>query len=495
MNNEINPTETKKPIMKDWFKVDTHGLAVQMEELGTARLSAELVSNSFDEDTVKNIIVDIQKHGKIIHVKVIDDGAGFVDKREIDTIFADSRRRTDPTKRGRFNFGTKQFISICEDAYVKTGYTQVIFKGAKKIEKRLNTKFVGVEIFGRIRSSIQSKEDILEFFDRIAVPEDKTLTINGVTKEPTPIVKSFKAKLKTPIASGKYQKLKELQRETECYLYTPQGNVSFLYEKGIPITKLDDNIRWDIDIQQKVPQVTSRNVVKASYLKSVYTAIAENCQDIITENDAGETWVSDALENTSAETSKELLTKRFGTDKIAVASSTDYRANERAESQGWHLVRSGELNSDITGNLKQGGNLVYAGKEFATSAWEFAELVEETKEMKFFAKFCKAVARDTIHKEIAVLFVTTKETDELADYGHNTMRWNVRNMGGKDVFTEPYNASVLGILIHELSHDQYGCNNGFAHHSHEYQNELERIAGICFQKGIDHWLKKVKVYN
>ena len=132
------------------------------------------------------------------------------------------------------------------------------------------------------------------------------MTINGVTKEPTPIVKTFTAKLKTPVASGKYQRLRELQRETDCYLYTPQGNVSFLYEKGIPITQLDDNIRWDIDVQQKVPQVTERNVVKASYLKSVYTAIAENCQDLITESDAGETWVSDALENTSAETSKEL---------------------------------------------------------------------------------------------------------------------------------------------------------------------------------------------
>ncbi len=492
MNYEImnSEKETEKPTVRDWFKVDIHGLAVQMQELGTARLSAELLSNSFDEDSAHNVTVDIQKHGNIIHIKVNDDGNGFLDKKEIYTLFADSRRRTDPTKRGRFNFGTKQFLSICEDAYIKTGNIQVIFKGAKKVEKRLSKKFIGVEVFGRIRESIQSKDDILSFLDRIAVPTDKTLTINGVKKEPTPIVKSFKAKLKTPVANGKYQRLRELQRETDCYLYTPQGNVSFLYEKGIPITQLDDNIRWDIDVQQKVPQVTERNVVKASYLKSVYTAIAENCQDLITVSDAGETWISDALENTSAETSKELLTKRFGTDKIAIASSTDYHANERAEANGWHLIRSGELNSDITSNLKEDGNLVYAGKEFATTAWEFAIPVKETTEMQFFAKVCKAVAKDTIHKDIDVLFVTTKETQELASYGQNTMNWNVRNMGGKNVFTQPYNASILGILVHELSHDKYGCNNGFAHHSYEYQSELERIAGICFLKGIDYYVKK-----
>jgi len=492
MNYETKTTEkeTEKPTMKDWFKVDTHGLAVQMQELGTARLSAELISNSFDEDSVHNITVDIQKHGNIIHIKVNDDGNGFLDKKEIYTLFADSRRRTDPTKRGRFNFGTKQFLSICEDAYIKTGNIQVIFKGAKKVEKRLSKKFIGVEVFGRIRESIQSKDDILSFLDRIAVPTDKTLTINGVTKEPTPIVKTFTAKLKTPIASGKYQRLRELQRETDCYLYTPQGNVSFLYEKGIPITQLDDNIRWDIDVQQKVPQVTERNVVKASYLKSVYTAIAENCQDLITEDDAGETWVSDALENTSAETSKTLLTKRYGTDKIAIASTTDYRANERAEEAGYHLLRSGELNSDITGNLKEDGNLKYAGQEFATTAWEFAESVEATDEMQFFAKVCKTVALDTINKHIEVSFVTTKETEELATYGVNGLTWNVRNMGGKKAFTQPYYTSVLGILVHELAHDKVGQNNGFAHLSHEYLNEMERIAGVCFSRGIEYYVKQ-----
>jgi len=478
---------------KDWFKVDTQGLAVQMQELGTARLVAEIISNSFDEDSVTTIIVDIQKHGNIIHAKINDDGNGFLDKKEIYTLFADSRKRTDPTKRGRFNFGEKQFLSLCEDAYIKTGQWNVIFKGTKKVEKRLSKKFNGTEVFGRIRESIQTKDEILAFLDRIAVPSDKTLIVNDVKKETTPIVKTFTAKLKTPVAVSAYKPLRDQLRETEVHLYTPQDSIAFLYEKGIPITQLDDNIRWDIDVQQKVPQVTERNVVKASYLKSIYTAIAENCQDLITEDDASETWVSDALENTSEETSKALLTKRFGTDKIAVASTTDYRANERAEEAGYHLLRSGELNSDITGNLKSTGSLLYAGQAFSTTAWEFAESVDATDEMQFFAKVCKAVARDTIGKDVTVSFVTTKETEEAATYGHNAITWNVRNMGGKKAFTQPYSGSVLGILVHELAHDKVGQNNGFAHLSHEYLDEMERIAGICFYRGIDYYVKQCSV--
>ena len=37
------------------FEVDAKGFKVQMEEIGSARLIAELVSNSFDEDSVENV--------------------------------------------------------------------------------------------------------------------------------------------------------------------------------------------------------------------------------------------------------------------------------------------------------------------------------------------------------------------------------------------------------------------------------------------------------
>ena len=85
-----------------------------------------------------------------------------------------------------------------------------------------------------------------------------------------------------------------------------------------------------MDVQQKGPQVPERNVSKTpAYLKAIYTAVAENCLDIITEDDASETWVSDALEKTTAETSTTLMEKRYGTDKIAI-EGTDTEANERA---------------------------------------------------------------------------------------------------------------------------------------------------------------------
>ena len=56
------------------FEVDAKGFKVQMEEIGTPRLCAEIISNPLDEDSVKNIKVHITKHGELLHVKVNDVG-------------------------------------------------------------------------------------------------------------------------------------------------------------------------------------------------------------------------------------------------------------------------------------------------------------------------------------------------------------------------------------------------------------------------------------
>lgn len=493
MTKQNKDVENDKVLSKDWFKVDTEGFKIQMMEIGIAKLICEIISNSFDEDSVKNIKVEIEKHGNVFHVKVNDDGDGFKDPKEIFTLYADSYKRVDPTKRGRFNLGEKQFIALCLDAYIKTGNKNVVFKGKNRKIKKLSKEFKGTEVFGRIKPETEtSKDDVLNFLERIAVPNDKKLFVNGVEKLPIEIVKSFHAKLKTPIASkGKYQRLVNRERDTEVQLIglSSDDKEGWLYEKGIPICPLVDKIRWNINVQQKVPQVMERNVVNAGYLKSLYSAISENCIEMITNEDAGQGWVSDALESTSVNISRKLLEKRYGNENIII-SGIDYRANERAVELGNHLIGGNELSKEIKANLLSNGVLDYASKKFDIDEIEIAESVEENSSMKFFAEICKEVARDSINKEISVRFVSTTHTNELASYGGNRLSWNISSLG-KNRFDNPDNPKLLGILIHELAHDKFGSNEGFAHLSNEYLREQERIAGICFSKGISYYVLQI----
>tara|TARA_R110002012_G_scaffold64769_1_gene170235 strand:+ start:22649 stop:24115 length:1467 start_codon:yes stop_codon:yes gene_type:complete len=477
---------------KNWFNVSTQGLKVQCEEIGLKRLTAELIANSFDENSVSKIEVTIKKFGEIFHIRVDDDGEGFKKISDAFTLFDDSGKRIDPTKRGRFNLGEKQWISLCKFAQIDSGKIRITFddKGrhSEKIAWNNNCK-----IFGEIRNKELTSADLVNYLNGIIVPKNKILTINGDIAIPKTISNEFKTELPTPVASGKFQKLRNLKRETALMLYEiEQDEQAWLYEQGIPVCKLEDNFEWHVNVHQKIPQVSERNVVKASYLKLIYTAIAEKCTDLIDEDNAGSKWISDALENTNEETTKVILNQKFGTDKIMIAG-TDYRANEKAMEAGYKLVKGSELNMDIKSNLKESNLIDYTSKVFSSNNFVGAEVVEPTENMKFFAKVCNEIAEDTIDKSIKVGFITT-EVKEVANYGGDTLTWNMRFCGGKKAFDDfENNAYLLGVVIHELAHDKIGNNEGFAHLSHEYLHEQERIAGICFKHGIDYYINRARI--
>ena len=57
----------------------------------------------------------------MVEVTVKDDSPeGFRNITHAYTLFADTYKRRDPTKRGRFNLGEKQVIAICKRAIVMT---------------------------------------------------------------------------------------------------------------------------------------------------------------------------------------------------------------------------------------------------------------------------------------------------------------------------------------------------------------------------------------
>ena len=70
------------------------------------------------------------------------------------------------------------------------------------------------------------------------------------------------------------------------------------------------------------------------------------------------------------------------------------------------------------------------------------------------------------------------------------MKIAIKTLGKKAFEVYPPSANILGILIHELAHDKYGQHDGTAHLSHDYLHEMQRIAGICFSKGLEHFIKE-----
>lgn len=477
------------------FEIDDKGFKTQMSEVPLWRLIQEIISNSFDEKAVTKIDCEIKydKLDNVFMVEIKDDGNGFKNIKDIFTLYGDSYKRTNPEQSGRYNEGEKRFLAVAQKGFVITKNTRIDFDDYGRKDSHVsNTKGTVVSaLFKRKDFEEESLEDIIRNIHRVAVPDGKELWVNDDFIEPKQLVKKFKAELFTVKASGPNSKLVQIKRETWVYLYKKIDEKPIIYERGIPVQELEESLQWHVDIRQKIPQTTDRNVVSDKYLHKLYSIITENTLDLITDNQSDSNWINDGLKfQKKPEVIKAVMRKKYGTDQVMIRSTTDSEANERAESNGVHLISGSELDPLVRENLKSLEVLKFAGQEYVTDHFETAKTVEPNEDMELFTKVVKAVARDTIHKDIKVEYVTTSRTNELAQYGQRTMTWNVKVCGGKKAF-DILNPTMIGILIHELAHDKFGNHEGFAHLSHDYLHEMERIAGIVGSKGIDFWIDLV----
>jgi len=124
--------------MRSTFEVDKKGLAQLVRRRGGIhRAVEELISNAQDEDVTHIDVRFEHVRGRTYRIAVEDDSPeGFKDITHAYTLFAPSYKKSDPAKRGRFNFGEKWVIAICESARISTTSGTVIFKGNKRRRSR-----------------------------------------------------------------------------------------------------------------------------------------------------------------------------------------------------------------------------------------------------------------------------------------------------------------------------------------------------------------------
>ena len=115
----------KQTTQANWFDVDRKGLAKLLERRGKEFLVFELLQNAWDED-VKVVTAELRrvagaKRGRrYVLIVQDDDPEGFTDLAHAYTLFADSAKKVDVHKRGRFNLGEKLVLALCESATIVT---------------------------------------------------------------------------------------------------------------------------------------------------------------------------------------------------------------------------------------------------------------------------------------------------------------------------------------------------------------------------------------
>lgn len=467
-----------------WFDVDRDGLRDLVAGRDYGFVANELLQNAFDED-VSRVVVEVSPlRGGRISLVVSDDAPnGFSRLDHAWTLFASSKKKVDPTKRGRFNLGEKFVLAIADRALIVSTTGNVLFDAKGRTYGTDHKTAIGSRIEVSLRATAEQRDEILRAVRRILVPEGVELVLDdgtGPTTLPGRIpIAHAKTTLPTVLDSGDGV-LRSTRRATNVRIFeTREGLEGWIYELGIPVAKTGD--LYDYDVRQKIPLGTDRETISPAFLREVRAAVLDATRARLTPEDAISDWVADALQskNVSSPAVSAAMTARFGINRVAFDPS-DPEANRIAVSKGYTVVHGGSLPAETWENVRRAGDLPPAGRvtpsprPYSPDGTPLRDLPPEkiSAGMRTVAEVATKIAFLVLEgKKISVRLVSETTWPFAATYGPSgTLTFNVGRLG-RAFFDHPDAREILDLLVHEFGHE-YASN----HLSEDYYNALTKIA-------------------
>ena len=451
---------------RNWFSVDTEGLAQLQAGRPKWHTVRELVQNAFDEETTRVEVTIERLNNRTTQIRVEDDcPEGFKDLTDAFTLFGDTYKRTDPTKRGRFNLGEKQAIAQAQAATIETTKGTVIFDGTKRRTGRTKRQ-AGSAVTIILVCKVEEQNEMVKQAKRFVAPLGVSYLVNGEVVSAPAEYKTFAANaLKTvQLVDGA---LAESYRSTEVKLYVPVGK-AWLYELGIPVMEID--CKWSVDVQQKIPVAMDRDSVRENYLADIYAQVLNHTIDDIKPEESSESWARAGAGHfeCKTDTTKAIIQRRFG-DKVATYTPNDNRSNDEAIANGYKLVHASELSTCEWERVKQANAIQSSASLFGLTPGN-AKPIKPTDDMLRVAGLAKRIAKRTLGIDIAVEFIDLPGSHGIAWYGSRTLKFVVPLLP-ESFFTDPTAPEVVDLIIHELGHEKG------SHTERAYLDALTNIGG------------------
>jgi hypothetical protein len=452
----------------DWFKVDKEGLAKLLARrgggsgiTGIAWLLFELLQNAWDTDAseVKVKMTPI-KGRPLVEIEVVDDDYdGFADLAHAFTLFAESAKKSDPEKRGRFNIGEKLVLALCEEAKIVSTKGSIIFDKDGRREGKEKTK-IGSVFHGMVRMTRDDYDEVLRATKMLIAPHEKRTWVNGEELSEKPRISGFRVTLPTEKADDDGF-LRRTRRETLVQLHKPaEGETPFLYEMGIPVVELTGGEPWHVNIHQKVPLNADRDNVTPAYLRELRTAMLNHMHKFLKgEDDATKAWVRDAASdpNATKEAVQHVKTERFG-EKAVIQDPSDPEGTKKAMAEGYTVIPGGSLSKGEWDNIKRDGIVLPAGQVTPShpeksAATRVLSLDEETEGMRALKLLVADIGYALLGYKVYAAFIDSPGATVLATWGGGNINFNVPRLG-KKFFETGCTEAQVDLIIHELAHSK-----------------------------------------
>ncbi len=485
--------------MNDWFKVDKEGLRKLLERRGKQFAIFELIQNSWDTEA-KNVDVILEKiPGRPYADLVVKDDhpKGYTDLSHAYTLFAESEKKGDPTKRGWMNLGEKLVLSMCKRAEVRSTTGTIYFHEDGTMSQNDDDKTESGSVFeAEIRLTREEFDEVAAAFYELIPPKHctTTLTTNRAdSAETLPIRKpvcTFEASLPTHIADAEGL-MRRTTRKAMVEVYDPLGHEnededdwgSYLYEMGIPVVVTGD--RYDVNVMQKVPLNMDRDNVPPSYLKKLRALVLNHTANLLTEDESAESWVTNALESDDVEASavNTAMDKRFG-EKRASYDPNDPESSKNLMAKGYTIVHGRTLPEAAWDSVRRSG-AIRSSSSIAPTPKPYSDdpnappvkVVPREKwneGMQEIEKVARILAQHLIGvHDLQVRYVLPKQRGWGAACDGYNLDFNVTAMGYAYFQNwHDYPHKILSTLVHEFAHKKADD-----HLEHDFHKECTRMAG------------------
>lgn len=448
---------------KNWFEVDKGGLAKLLEKRGKEFVIYELVQNAWDTDahTAEVSLRASDVHG-MANLKVTDDHPeGWKDLTHAWTLFAESEKKGNPEKRGRFNLGEKLVLALCKEATIETTTGGVRFDGEGR--HSIKTKNPSGSVFtASVKMTKAEIEGVAKSVKRLLPPSGCATIFNGEKIPCRKPLREIEATLPTEIADAEGN-LRRSARKTkiEVVALLP-GEVATIFEMGIPVVELAGGDKWHYNIMQKVPLNSDRDNVTPSYLQEVRTLVLNEMYKELTPEDATNFAIRDALadEKVSKEAVETVMTLKYG-EKRVISDPSDPEANNIAVLQGYTVIPPRSLSKDEWENVRKYEAAKPAGQVTPSPRLKLAMNGEEIKYvepekwtdgMKKVVAYAKDLAPELIGRSISVRIASKATLPYAAWYGSGDLTFNLGRLGHA-FFNDGLGEKVDEVILHEFGHD------------------------------------------
>jgi hypothetical protein len=461
----------------DVLVVDRKGLAKKLAKRPKSFIIFELVQNTWDEEVTRVSITAEMLPGRPICRIVVEDDCpeGFADIRSVYTLFRDSKKAADPSKRGRFELGEKLVLALAVKAKITTTKGTILIEGDERHETSERRK-VGTVFEGDFKMTREEYDVVCRDVSMLIPPTGIKTTFNGDDLQPRGPLHKFETTLQT-IRVDEEGNLKPTERKAEVRIYeVAEGEEPHIYEMGVPVVSTGD--RWHYDVQQRVPVNWERNNVPPKYIRTLRVEVLNAMHEKVHTEEAVAPWVSEAIDDPRVEAKAldTIITQRFGA-KSVIADPSDPEGTKIAVSQGYTVISGGALSRGAWGNVKTlktrlpAGQVTPSPKPYDPNGRPENVIDQRnwTPDMRRIAEFGGALFKKLTNVGCYVVIVDEPRASWLANFGSGNgfdLLGLVQGSGsigmrlclnygrlGETWFARPKrDIELLDLLIHEFCH-------------------------------------------